>query len=1268
MGLRFTIVLMLVCKIVVAQISLAGEWQFRADPRDRGEVERWFASEFVGETVHLPGSMLENGKGDDVTVNTQWTASIYDSSWFFEPRMAKYREPGNLKFPFWLTPAKHYVGSAWYRKTVRVPAGWKGRSVFLFLERPHGEVTVWVDDVCVGRRYGLSTEQVFELGIGPGEHRVVLKIDNRLKDINVGQDSHSVTDQTQGNWNGVVGKMLLGARERVWVDDVQVYPDVAGKKAKVKVVVRSADSGGRGRLILSVRKVDAFALVDFHLKNGVDTVTADLPMGEKVVLWDEFNPVLYRLNIRLSRSPVIGLLLKTVEFGMREFKVRGTRFEVNGRLVHLRGTVENCVFPRTGYAPMDEGSWERIFRIAKSYGLNHMRFHSYCPPEAAFEAADKVGFYLQPEGPSWANHGSSLGDGKPIDQFIFEETERMARSYGNHPSFCMLAYGNEPRGGKQVEYLTKFINFWKERDGRRVYTGADVGQSWPLVPANEYMVKSRPRGLNWEGLPESVSDYHAITSEFTVPYVTHEMGQWCVYPDFSEIPKYTGVYKAKNFELFQESLKEQGMGDEARRFLMASGKLQVLCYKAEIEKSLRTKDAAGFQLLCLNDYTGQGTALVGVLNAFWEPKGYVGAAEFRRFCGETVVLARIPEFVYTNSEELRASIELYHYGAGVLRGAVVDWKVSSEKGEVVARGSFEPKDVPIGNCFSVGDIRVSLKGIKNASRLKLEAGVRGTSFFNDWNCWVYPAVESRDSGVYYCTELDQKARAVLEQGGKVFLNACGKVVKGKEVSMSFTPVFWNTSWFKMRPPHTLGLLIDTTSGMFGDFPTSYYSDWQWWDVVKGAQVMHLEDLPAGFRPVVQPIDTWFLNRRLGLIFEARVGKGRLVVSSADLSPEVGGRPGVGAARPAARQLYYSIMRYMSSERFAPKAVVDLKRVEDLFETPSKYVWASYSKASPDELRPQIDRKALVGRHNVVNTRVDTMGSLTVGNGAFAFTVDVTGLQSFPEVYARGVPLGTESEWGWHSFRDTSGFRFEEALKEYDIHGRKVSYAVQWSSPERNKRASDWFRQNLHRLQLGNLGFEFRMRDGRMAGPGDLKDIRQELDLWTGEVKSRFTLEGVAVDVSTVGDPERDGVAVKVRSELVKEGRLKVRVRFPYPTGGFTDEGVNWGSAGAHHSVVVRADGGNVLLEHQLDTTRYFLGMKWSGGVKVEEKEKHYFLMAPDGGEEFSFSAVFSPVGQIGKDYVSVAAASVKSWTDYWQKGGAVDFSGSTDARAFELER
>lgn len=947
------LLLMSVFPALSQKIDLSGEWQFSIDRDDKGVQEKWFNRK-LDETILLPGSMAQRMKGDEVTLKTKWTGSIYDSSFFFRSSLAKYRTPENLKIPFWLTPAKYYVGKAWYRKEIIIPAGWDGKEASLFLERVHTQTRIWVDENEAGRNNSLAAPQVFNLGkLKSGKHILTISIDNRINDMNVGPDSHSVSDHTQGNWNGIIGKMYIEAALPVRFSDIQVYPDIKNKLARVKLTIVNKGLSETTAVISLAAK--SFNTKKSHRTGSVsakltipagDTAKAemDLPMGLGMLLWDEFDPALYFLNAKVSVSGQADR--RQVQFGMREFKIEGTRFIVNGRPVFLRGTLNNCEFPLTGYPSMDAAAWGRIFSVAKAHGLNHMRFHSWCPPEAAFIAADIAGFYLQPEAPTWPNHGTSVGDGRFIDQYIYDETNRMVKAYGNYASFCMMAAGNEPAGRNQAKYLADFVNYWKAKDSRRVYTGASVAMSWPLVPENEYMVKSGPRGLRWiNEQPETITDYYAAVKDFNVPYVTHEMGQWCVFPNFDEIKKYTGVYRARNFELFQQDLADHGMAEQARDFLMASGKLQALCYKAEIEKDLRTPGLGGFQLLGLQDFPGQGTALVGVVDAFWQSKGYITAKEFSRFCNATVPLARLPRFVFTNNENFEATIDLFHFGKTPLVNAVVGWTIKDDKGAILRSGKFSPQTFPLGENQRAGKIGFALSEIKEARHFKLEVIVQNTTIANDWDFWVYPVQlpEIKTNGIYYCTTLDTTAEAILNQGGKVFLNAAGRVIKGKEVIMYFTPAFWNTSWFKMRPPHVTGMLIRSGHPAFTDFPTQYHSDFQWWSIANRAQVMHLEDFPKTLKPLVQPIDTWFMNRRLALIFETKVGNGKLVVSSAGLSDT--------SSYPASRQLYYSIEKYMLSEKFDPADKVDIDLIKDLFLSPSKETWDSFTKDSPDELKP-----------------------------------------------------------------------------------------------------------------------------------------------------------------------------------------------------------------------------------------------------------------------------------------------------------------------------
>ncbi|TXK49346.1 beta-glucuronidase [Pontibacter qinzhouensis] len=946
------------------EISLAGDWKFTTDPTGKGLTEKWFTQSFP-EQVKLPGSMAENLKGNDITLKTEWTASIYDSSWFYNPRMARYREPGNIKVPFWLTPAKHYVGPAWYQKEVTIPASWKDKRIVLELERAHIATHLWIDEQEIGKANSLVAPHLYDLTgkLAPGKHTITLRVDNTItEDVNVGTNSHSISDHTQGNWNGVVGNLMLKAGSKVYFDDIQVFPNLKTKTASVKLTLQNTtDKPVTGKVSLGAKSFNSDKThaaqakpVNVKLNPGETVLDINLPLGENMQTWDEFNPALYKLTAKLdakgNQDDEQG-----VQFGMREISVEGTRIMVNGKPVFLRGDLNNSEFPLTGYPPTDEASWERIYKIAKAHGLNHIRFHSWCPPEAAFIAADKIGIYLQPEGPTWPNHSTSLGSGKAIDTYIYEETNRMAKHYGNYASFTMLAAGNEPRGGNQAKYLAEFVKYWQKKDNRRIYTGASVAMSWPLVPENEFMVKSGPRGLNWPNArPENEGDYRTKIEGFTVPYVTHEMGQWVAFPNFEEIKKYTGVYRAKNFELFQEDLADRGMGDQARDFLTASGKLQALSYKFEIEQSLRTPGLAGFQLLGLQDFPGQGTALVGVLDAFWESKGYISPEEFRRFCNTTVPLTRMAKFVYKNNEVLTANVELYHFGESDLTNAILNWELKDDKNNVVASGSLPAKAFPRGANTEAGKLEIPLTKITKASKLNLFIKLAETNFVNDWNVWVYPAEELPvvKSDVYYTKVLDKKAEEVLNRGGSVFLDAAGSVVKGKEVMMYFTPAFWNTSWFKMRPPHTTGSLIKADHPAFEYFPTESFTDLQWWEVVNRAQVMHLEDFPKDFRPIVQPIDTWFMNRKLGLIYEASVGKGKLLVSSADLTSDLDNRP-------AARQLRYSLLSYMASDKFQPKDKLDMELVRDVFQTPSREVWDSFTKDSPDELKPNQGQQPVV---------------------------------------------------------------------------------------------------------------------------------------------------------------------------------------------------------------------------------------------------------------------------------------------------------------------
>ena len=928
-------------------VNLAGSWQLAI-----GDTAKYT------DDVVLPGSMLTNGKGNPVTVNTPWTGSLYDSSYYYNPFMEQYRRQENIKFPFFLTPEKHYVGKAWYRKSVYVPDSWKKKHVTLYLERPHIETTVYVNSQKVGSNNSLSAPHQFDVTpyIKIGERNTIeICVYNGIDGVGVGQDSHSVTDQTQGNWNGIVGKMELRAQPaRLHIDHVTIRPKPYARNVQLDVKLSGQSPNLQFYqmevLIQQENKDSANVYVsNYDVYSNVMQVTVPIP--EKVDLWDEFHPNLYRMAISVGDD------YYETTFGMREVSVEGRQIILNRRPIFLRGTVENCCFPETGYPPTDEESWLRIFRKCKEYGLNHMRFHSYCPPEAAFVAADKLGFYLQPEGPSWPNHGVKLLSGQIIDQYLLLESKRMIDAYGHHPSFIMMAAGNEP-AGNWVEYCNNWVKEMKRYDPTRIYCGASVGGGWAWDDGSEYHVKGGARGLDWVNhAPSSDDDYYSQilrprnykdTADNNSPIIAHEQGQWCAFPDFKEIPQYTGAYKAKNFEIFRDLLAENGMELQAEKFLMASGKLQTLCYKYEIERNLRTSDYAGFQLLALNDYSGQGTALEGVLGVHWNEKGYTNAKEWHQFCSPIVPLARFPKFVYTTADSLVVPVEVYNAMYGDIRGVRVNYYINSDSGKVYHGGLLYSGEIPLAKHTPVGLVRFPLDSVRTPQKLTLTVTVGGNLYKNSWNFWVYPdSVSSASpSDILITDSLDAAAIAALKQGGKVLLTSAGKVRFGSDVVQHYLPVFWNTSWFKMRPPHTTGAYIDQTHPLFKyGFPTDSWSNLNWWELLNKAQVMNLQDFPKDYQSPIQPIDTWHVSRKLGMVVEANVLKGKLLMTTMDISSDL-------EHRVVARQMREAILSYMDSSDFAPSLTLNPDIIQNLYTKEGPKV-TMFTKDSPDELKPKL---------------------------------------------------------------------------------------------------------------------------------------------------------------------------------------------------------------------------------------------------------------------------------------------------------------------------
>ena len=701
------------CTSPVTQMDLSGQWTVCLDSTDVG-MDASFGGKLFDTSITLPGTTDEAHLGTKCTL---------------KPALEK---PQLLH----LTRAYSYVGPAWYSREIQVPSDWKEKDCILHLERVLWNTQVWIDGQKVkGHEESLTTPHEYDLTpyIQPGKKQVLtVRVDNRKRyDMSVNDLAHAYTDATQVKWNGIVGDMYIKAVEKTRVESLQLYPDAASRTVKaVASVYNSSSQTAPVNLSLQVKGKDdskSYASVEAQAEavKGYSTVELTCQLGDNAPLWDEFNPYLYDASVELVSGKSTSLTTET--FGLRDIRHEGNKLVLNEKPIFLRGTLECCIFPLTGTPPTDEASWEKLYASAREYGMNHLRFHSWCPPEAAFAAADEMGMYLEIECSSWANQSTTIGDGGDLDCFIWEESERIVREFGNHPSFCMMMYGNEPAGKGSNAYLTNFVTTWKERDARRLYCS---GAGWPNLPVNDFLSDSNPRIQAWgQGVksiinaqaPRTDYDWSEYIGRFQQPMVSHEIGQWCVYPNFKEMAKYDGVMRPRNFEIFQETLAENGMAHLADSFLLASGKLQALCYKADIEAALRTKDFGGFQLLGLSDFPGQGTALVGVLDAFWEEKGYIRPEEYRRFCNSTVPLLRLPKLIYINQETVKGSLEVAHFGAAPLEVTSTAWTLKTKEGKTIASGTLAHQPVGIGNCIPLGQLEIPLDKVDVPSCLTLEA-------------------------------------------------------------------------------------------------------------------------------------------------------------------------------------------------------------------------------------------------------------------------------------------------------------------------------------------------------------------------------------------------------------------------------------------------------------------------------------------------------------------------------------------------------------------
>jgi hypothetical protein len=761
--------------------------------------------------------------------------------------------------------------------------------------------------------------------------------------------------------------MELQATDPVWIRDVQVYPDVTKKEARVRVTIgNTTGKAAEGEITVACKSVNVekpatFKATTVPVKAAWHDAVVEFTYqpGEEVPLWDEFQPALLDLDLNLTTKAGGKELTdqRTARFGMREFTRDRNQLLVNGKPVFLRGRLDCANYPLTGYPPMDKAGWIRILSILEEWGLNHVRFHSWCPPKAAFEAADELGIYLQAELPNKRSAFNAPEDENAafhnIDRLTVETTETevslydygkregelILQHFGNHPSFTMFTLGNEL--GRR-EGMFELVAHFKELDPRKLYAQGSNNMHWqPSLPEGDdfwvtgkvakgarplrgsFALQDFPAAPIESYPPGTLDDFSDSIAGVPVPLIGHETGQYQVSPDFRDIPKFTGVTRARNYEIFRERLEAAGMLDQAHDFVRASGALSAICYREDIELALRTPGLGGFQLLDIQDFPGQGTALVGMLNDFMESKGVIAPEEWREFCNATVPLLRMKKHAWTSDETFIGRVQVHHFGPADLPDAKVTWSITDSKGTTIAGDAFEPTTIRQGTLAEIDMCALPLAEIPNPQKLTITLAIEGTEYRNTYPIWVYPPQVDTTvpEGVLVARNFQNtKTRAHLASGGKVLLlpelDQLPHSVPGGFQCEFWSPMFAQSA--KKRggqiPPGTLGILCDPEAPALADFPTGFHSNWQWWHLVKNARPLILDGSPDDFRPTVQVIDNFVTNHKLGLITETRVGKGSMLICTIDL-------PAL-QDQPTGRQMLHSLLRYVESKEFEPKTELD----------------------------------------------------------------------------------------------------------------------------------------------------------------------------------------------------------------------------------------------------------------------------------------------------------------------------------------------------------
>lgn len=747
-----------------------------------------------------------------------------------------------------MTEPYHFEGDAWFSREIEVPKAWEGGHITLFLERTRIS-TVFIDGDEIGTADSLCGFHEYDLSdrLTAGVHRLDIRVNNvRYKT----KGGHMTSPDTQSNWNGIVGRIELHVRTGAYPNRIRV------EAASVDNIMISAEVAGAVLdespwVDVAIRRQNGETLLEERHQAADGRLALRLSLSGSELLWDEYSPALLELRLSIEGESASTL------FGIRSFSSEGRRLFINNRQLFLRGKHDGLVFPDTGYAPMDRDSWIKVFRTVKKYGINHYRFHTCCPPEAAFEAADELGIYLEPELPFWGTVAAPGEEGYNSEEqdYLIREGFRILECFGNHPSFIMLSMGNELWGSP--ERIDEILSGFKSFDARHLYTqGSNNFQFTPRVLEHEdvfcgvrfsadrlfrgsYAMCDAPQGHIQTAAPDSCFNYDEaiVPSEYEettaagekyidiqygtgtrrvkadaagdrsapqIPIISHEIGQYDFFPDITEPQHHGGALQPLYMNVYRERMKKTGIIDEWRELYAAAGKFAVDCYRREIETALRSNELSGFQLLDLQDFPGQRIASVGILNSWLEPKGFISPEKWREFCNDRVLLAELESFTVLQGASLNIPVRLSASDGGDYAGTAVSYSVHSEQPEneesLVLEGSLRLCKA-VGRLFKAGSIILDVPRALKPQRLVLRLCLDGTDVRNEYELWSYPEDEITISESEIAdadkrltiAHTEDEARQLIEAGTKCILIP---QARSEDIEGTYCTDFWNYPMFR----------------------------------------------------------------------------------------------------------------------------------------------------------------------------------------------------------------------------------------------------------------------------------------------------------------------------------------------------------------------------------------------------------------------------------------------------------------------------------------